>query len=170
MKKAFTLIEIMIALLIMSILFLAMNNVVKGLKITKNVLENNYLKDKQNELFIKVLYEDIMNATSVKVVHSKNIDYDRIYLTTSNSLYHLIYPNVLWYVSKNKNTLIRVESPFKITLPNYKLFFVDKFKSNVKLFKFYRKEGKDLIVINAEKPIYFEIINKSADFECNNTK
>jgi len=167
MKKAFTLIEIMIALMILSVLLLAMNGVIKSLKSTRSVLNNYYFTGKKNELLVKVLYEDILNASSMKIVHSKNSDYDRIYLTTSNSLYNLIYPNVLWYVSRNQNTLIRVESPFKIKLPNYKLFFLDKFTSNVSLFKIYKKKGKDLIVIKANKPVYFEMIDK--DYEINST-
>ena len=171
MKKSFTLIEIILALMILSILFLAMNGVIEGLKKTKNLLKNYYFLQKQNELMVKVLYEDILNATYIKIVHSKNSDYDRLYLITSNSLYHLIYPYVLWYVSRNKNTLIRVESPFKISLPSYKLFFLDKFKKNVSLFRIYKKKGKDLIVIKANnKPIYFEMIDKDLGIEENSTK
>ena len=161
MKKAFTLIEIMIALMILSILLLAMNGVIKGLKSSKSVLYDYYLSEKKNELFVKVLYEDILNSSSLNIVHSKNSDYDRIYLTTSNSLYHLINPYVLWYVSRNKNTLIRVESPFKIKLPNDRLFFIDKFKNGVSLFRIYHKKGKDLIVLkDNNKPIYFEMTDK----------
>ena len=169
MKKSFTLIEILLSLIILSILFLAMNNVLNGLKITKKILNNYYISQKLNELLIKTLYADLLNATSIKIIHSKNSDYDRIYMTTSNSLYHLIYPNVLWYVSKNNNTLIRVESPFNINLPNNKLFFLDKFDSNVKLFKIYRKDGKDLIIIKSNKPIYFEIIDVNFSEQSNET-
>ena len=134
MKKSFTLIEILLSLIILSILFLAMNNIIASLKSASNVLNNYYFKQKQNEILIKTLYADIINATSIKIIHSKNSDYDRLYLITSNSLYDLIEPYVLWYVSRNKNTLIRVESPFKINLPSDKLFFLDKFKNSVKLF------------------------------------
>jgi len=161
MKKAFTLIEILLALIILSILFLAMNSVIRGLKTTSGVLNEYYLKQKEKELFIKVLYADILNATSMKILHSKNSDYDRLYLITSNSLYNLTFPYVVWYVSKNRNTLIRVESPYKIKLPSDNLFFLDKFKTNVKLFKIYTKEGKDLIVVKSVKPLYFEMVDKN---------
>ena len=156
MKKSFTLIEIMIALMIVSILFLAMNGLISNLKITKKVLDRKYFNEKRKELLIKVLYNDILNATSFRILHSRNSNYDRLYLTTSNSLYNLINPNVLWYVSKNKNTLIRVESPFKIVLPNYKLFFLDKFLDGVKIFKIYSKKSKYLVVLKLKKAFYFE--------------
>ena len=170
MKKAFTLIEILLSLMILSILFLAMSGVISSLKNSKKVLDNYYLSSKENELLVKTLYGDLVNATSVKVVHSRNSDYDRIYLTTSNSLYHLISPYVLWYVSKNEDTLIRIESPFVITIPNDNLFFLDKFKSGVKLFKIYQKEGKYLVFLKADKNIYFEIFNKEFKKVSKNSK
>ena len=158
MKKSFTLIEIIISVMILSVLFFAMSGVLKNLKITKEILEKNFAKSSQKELMIKTLYYDLLNAESLKIIHSQNSDYDRIYLRTSNSLYHLIYPNVLWYVSKNKNSLIRVESPYKIRLPNDNLFFMDKFEHKVKIFKIYKNKNKILLFIKTKKPFYFEII------------
>ena len=157
MKKSFTLIEIIISVMILSILFLAMSGVIKNLKITKEILEKNFVKSSQKDLMIKTLYYDLLNAESLKIIHSQNSDYDRIYLRTSNSLYRLIYPYVLWYVSKNKNTLIRVESPYKIRLPNDNLFFSDKFDKNIKIFKIYKNKNKILIFIKTKEPLYFEV-------------
>lgn len=157
MKKSFTLIEIIISVMILSILFLAMSGVIKNLKITKEILEKNFVKSSQKDLMIKTLYYDLLNAKTLKIIHSQNSDYDRIYLRTSNSLYRLIYPYVLWYVSKNKNTLIRVESPYKIRLPNDNLFFSDKFDKNIKIFKIYKNKNKILIFIKTKEPLYFEV-------------
>lgn len=164
MKKAFTLIELMLAIIILSILILAMNNIIVNLKSTRDFL-NSYLKEEnKNTIFIKTLYYDILNATSIKVIHSFDSKYDRLYLHTNNSLYSLISPYVVWYVSKRKNALIRIESPFNIKLPNENAFFLDKFKENIKRFKIFRKNGKDLIFIDAARPIYFEMIDKYFSF------
>jgi prepilin-type N-terminal cleavage/methylation domain-containing protein len=160
MKKSFTLIELMLAIIILSILILAMNHIIVNLKSTKDFLKNYLNKENQNTLFIKTFYYDILNASSIKIIHSFNSNYDRVYLHTNNSLYHLITPYVVWYVSKNQNTLMRIESPFNIKLPDENAFFLDKFKKNVQLFKILRKNGKDLIVIEAKKPVYFEMIDK----------
>jgi len=170
MKKAFTLIEIILAIMILSILILALNHIIVNLKTTKEVLESVFDKEKENELFIKTLYYDFLNATNIKVKHSKTSDYDRIYLQTQNSLYDLTYPYVVWYVSKKDNTLIRIESPFKIKLPSYEAFFLDKFVNNVEIFRVFRKNGKDLIFIKAKKPIYFEIIDKDYGIVQKNNK
>jgi prepilin-type N-terminal cleavage/methylation domain-containing protein len=160
MKKAFTLIELMIAVIILSILILTMNNIIVNLKSTKDFLKRYLQKQDKNELLVKTFYYDILNATSIKIIHSINSNYDRLYLQTNNSLYRLIEPYVVWYVSKNKNALIRIESPFEIKLPNENAFFLDKFKENVKIFRIFKKGGKDLIFIKAKKPIYFEMIDK----------
>ncbi len=157
MKKSFTLIEIIISVMILSILFFAMSGVLKNLKITKNVLEKKLIKNNKKELMIKTLYYDLLNAKSIKIIHSQNSNFDRVYITTSNSLYHLIYPYVLWYVSKKENTLIRVESPFKILLPNENLFFIDKFDKNIKIFKIYINNVKSFVFIKKDKPFYFVI-------------
>lgn len=160
MKKAFTLIELMIAVIILSILILTMNNIIVNLKSTKDFLKRYLQKQDKNELLVKTFYYDILNATSIKIIHSINSNYDRLYLQTNNSLYRLIMPYVVWYVSKNKNSLIRIESPFKIKLLNENVFFLDKFKENVKIFRIFKKGGKDLIFIKDKKPIYFEMIDK----------
>jgi prepilin-type N-terminal cleavage/methylation domain-containing protein len=164
MKKSFTLIELILAIIIISILILAMNNIIINLKSTKDFLNKILQKNNSKELLIKTLYYDILNATSIKVIPSIDSDYDRVYLQTQNSLYHLIFPYVIWYVSKNKNTLIRIESPFKIKLPDENAFFLDKFQQNVKIFKIIRKNGKNLVFIEAKKPIYFEMIDKDFGF------
>jgi acyl carrier protein len=137
----------------------------------RDFLKGYLKKENKNELCIKTLYYDILNADSIEINHSLNPDYDRIYLQTGNSLYHLISPYVIWYVSKNRNSLIRIESPFKIKLPDENAFFLDKFKENVKIFKILRKNGKDLIFILAKKPVYFEMTDKnfSNNLEKNST-
>jgi prepilin-type N-terminal cleavage/methylation domain-containing protein len=164
MKKAFTLIELMLAIIILSVLILAMNNIIVNLKSTKDFLNDILNKNNKNTLFIKTLYYDLLNATSIKIVHSVNKNYDRLYIQTDNTLYNLISPFVIWYVSKNKNTLIRIESPFNIKLPNENAFFLDKFKENVKMFKILRKNGKDLIFIDDKKAVYFEMVDKYFSF------
>jgi prepilin-type N-terminal cleavage/methylation domain-containing protein len=160
MKKSFTLIELLIAIAILSFLAVVMNKLIIDLKKQAQILKKIEKRDNQKELLLKTLYNDILNATDIKIVHSFNSNYDRLYLQTSNTLYNLIYSYVIWYVSKKSNTLIRIESPFKITLPTEDAFYLDKFTRGVKIFKIFRKNGKDLIFIEAKKPIYFEMVDK----------
>ena len=153
MKKGWTLIEILISISILSVLFLAMSNIIGNLKISKNFLKSNLKKSKKEELLIKTVYSDIINAKEIKILNtSKN--YIRLILKTSNSLYDLINPDVIWYVSKNGNTLIRAESYLKIKNNNF--YYADKFTQNVKKFKIFKKNRKYFVYIKSIKPIFFE--------------
>jgi len=143
MKKSFTLIELLISIVIFSVLVLAMSNIIKEVNSSKNFLVKHY-KYQKNYL-IKVLYYDIFNASSIQIIHTKNPDYDKLILKTSNSLYKLINPTVTWYISKK--ALIRKEN-----LP----YTIDKFDSNVKIFKIYRKNSKFFIYIKGNRKIFFE--------------
>jgi len=162
MKKAFTLIEVMIATIIFSILFLVMVNVIKNINVTKDFLKK--YSNKQDYL-VKVLYNDILNAYNIKIIHTKYPDYDRLKLFTTNCFYSDVC-YVVWYVSKNQNTLIRREDTNETRLLNS-----DIFKKNVKIFKIYHKNGKDFIFIRANKDIFFEMVDKDlkAEYEDKNT-
>ena len=143
MKKSFTLIELLISIAIFSILTLAMSSVIKEVNSSKEFIAKHY-KVQKNYL-VKVLYYDILNASDIKIIHTKNPNYDTIILKTSNSLYKLINPTVTWYISKR--ALIRKENaPFAI----------DKFNINVKIFKIYKKNSKFFVYVDGKKKIFFE--------------
>jgi prepilin-type N-terminal cleavage/methylation domain-containing protein len=154
MKKAFTLIEIMISVIIFSLLFLVMVNLIKNLNQTKIVLKKEANK---KDYLIKVLYNDILNAYKIKVIHSKYPNFDRLKIFTTNCFYNDIC-YVLWYVSKNKNALIRAENKSDFNQSDF--YNSDFFKKNVKIFKIYRKNGKDFIFIKTDKPLFFEMVDK----------
>jgi len=144
MKKSFTLIELLISIAIFSILILAMSSVIKEVNSSKEFIIKHY-KIQKNYL-VKVLYYDILNASDIKIIHTKNPNYDTIILKTSNSLYKLINPTVTWYISKR--ALIRKENaPFAI----------DKFNINMKIFKIYKKNSKFFVYADGKEKIFFEL-------------
>ena len=145
MKKSFTLIELLLSIAIFSILVLAMSNVIKEVNNSKDFLIKHY-KNKKDYL-VKVLYYDILDASEIKIIHTKNPDYDKLILKTSNSLYKLINPAVTWYVTKK--ALIRKEN-LKYT--------IDKFDSNMKIFKIYKNKSKFFIYIDGKRKIFFELM------------
>jgi len=151
MKKSFTLIEVMISVIIFSMLFLVMTNIIKNIDSSKKILKK-YANKK--DYLVKVLYNDILNAYNIKVIHTKYPDFDRLKIFTTNCFYSDVC-YVLWYVSKNQNALIRREDRNETRLLNS-----DIFKKNVKIFKIYRKNGKDFIFIKSKRAIFFEMIDK----------
>ena len=154
MKKSFTLVEVLMSVAIMSVLFLAMSNIIGNLKISKSVIKDKTNFEKKKEILIKVLYSDIINAKQFQIIN-KDKKFFELKLKTKNSLYDLIEPYVVWYVSKNQNSLIRTESYMPIKKDNF--YYIDKFASNLDKFKIFKKNGKYFIYIGTKKPIYFEM-------------
>jgi len=154
MKKSFTLIEIMVSIVIFSLLVLLMSKVLVTLNISLKSLENMYKEKSLEDYFIKTIYRDILEKRFIKI-DNNNKNYSIIYIQTTNSLYKIPAPYVVWYVSKKNNSIIRLESSQKIILPTSK-GYVDKFLDNVKIFKIYQKNGKFLVFLKANKEIFFE--------------
>jgi len=157
MKKSFTLIEVMISIVIFSILVLFMSKVVTSLNISLNTINDKYKKENKKSLLVKTLYNDILAKRNIKIKNSKN--YSIVYIQTSNSLYNIPMPYVIWYVSKKDNALMRLESSKKTTLPiNIENdFYLDKFTSNVEIFQIYQKKDKFFVFIKTNKEVYFEM-------------
>jgi len=156
MKKAFTLVEILISVVILSIMVFVLSDVIKNINISKNILEKNFQNEHYKNLALKVLYYDVLNSRYVNLSQKKN--YSVISMQTTNSLYNIPEPYVVWYVSKTDNALMRMEMPQKTTfLSNAKNYYLDKFNENVKIFKIYRYFYKYFIYIDDGKPIYFEM-------------
>jgi hypothetical protein len=65
----------------------------------------------------------------------------------------------MWYISKNRKTLMRMETPTDINLSNIsnQLYYLDKFNENTKIFKIYKNRNKFLIFLQTDQNIYFEI-------------
>ncbi len=116
MKKAFTLIELVIAIGIFSVLVIYMYQSIATTKKSTSIYEKMYQKTKQISLVKKIIYNDIFNQvdpyknTSI----SGNKNFSTYYLRTNNSLNGLASPFVAYKV--HKNNLYRFESnkPFKL--------------------------------------------------------
>ncbi len=115
MNRAFTLIEIMVSLVILSMIFLAFSSLTNSLTKTERSLASLSQEKLSRTKIVKTLYEDFLLA---KEVFIKNYDsYAVLRLKTSNSLYDMETPYVTWYVSATENALCRMESPRPQKLP-----------------------------------------------------
>jgi len=156
MKKAFTLIEVMISIVIFSILVLFMSKVVSSLNISLHSLDKTYQKNQKQNLLIKTLYADILNSKHI-IIDNKNKNYSILFIQTSNSLYDIAMPYIVWYVSKKDKALMRLESSKEIHLP-MDSGNLDLFDKNVKIFKVYKNNNKYFIFIKGKKELFFEIL------------
>jgi len=154
MKKAFTLIEVMISVVIFSILILFMSKVVDSLNSSIQSLKTKQLSNIKQKQLTKALYADILEAKTIKI-YNKNKNYSVLYIQTANSLYNIAMPYVVWYVSKKDKALMRLESATNIELP-VNDGYLDIFQKGVKIFKIYNNKDKYFVFIKAKKDIFFE--------------
>lgn len=163
MKKAFTLIEIIVAITIFSAIIIYMYQAIYTTRKTTIVYERQYDKTKRSKLIKKLIYNDIFNQTdpykdtSIKTTDKK---YSTYYLKTNNSLHSIPSPYVAYGVVKKK--LFRYESIKQFQLPLKKNIKsdvkIDELLSNVDQFVIYSYKNSKIIeyIIN-KKRTFFEI-------------
>ena len=167
-KRAFTLIELIISIFLLTLVVFALY---KNLDIVKKstIQLHTHLQNSQKDIkAYKLLYLDLLQMTNRPVITSKNRNYDRVCFFSKNSLYNLPKAYICWVVHKKNNTLLRVESSKKFTLPPQKEIPIQKdiIKKDIEIFKIYRhknkKENQLLIFIKDKKEVSFKmkIINK----------
>jgi len=161
MRRTFTLIEILIAVLILSFLFMAMSRLLQQSKTVQNIMERSSARYTQKHRVATVLYHDLLQADTITIEPSPDENYCRLFLRTANSLYDIVEPYVVWYVSTRRDALIRVESFDPIRLPDPQLFYLDRFAKNVRIFRIYRNDQKLFVYIDDGKPLFFEMIGGS---------
>ena len=114
MRKAFTLIELIISIAILSILMLFLYKSYSMLNRSNTLISKEISTLKKFELIKKIVYMDftLSLSKSTKVLNQER-DEDVVFLQTSNSIHDRVNPYVA-YIVKNKK-LYRLESlkPFK---------------------------------------------------------
>ncbi|WP_418640360.1 PulJ/GspJ family protein [Sulfurimonas sp. ST-27] len=148
MKKAFTLIEMMISITILSIMMVYLY------RVNASVNKSNTFYEKQvngfNSLSLKkrVLFLDLslMLYQQNSIVHNDKNE-DVLFLQTTHSLHRRVNPYVT-YIVKNKK-LYRLESLQK---PVYPLSEADKFNADclgsVDVFRVYKQKDKAVFLVN----------------------
>jgi len=109
MRKAFTLIELLISIVILSVLMLFLYKSYASLNRTNATYAQELQKLQKSELLKKVIYIDLSTAIkkSVKII-KQDTNEDVLYLQTPNSIHNRINPYVA-YIMKEKK-LYRLES------------------------------------------------------------
>jgi len=162
MKKAFTLIELIISIFLLSLAILFISQSLSNLNINKNIFikNENYLY-KENKI-VNLLYYDILLSKKIDIKNSK--DFAILYLNTQNTIYNIDYPYVIWFVSKKNNTLCRIESSINMKLPiNYEdIYKINLLSLNQNCSYFHISNSYDkkkyLVFLKFKNnPIYFSI-------------
>jgi len=141
-KSAFTLIEMLISVSILSIMIIFLYKSYADLNNSNIIFMKEKERIKKYQAIKKVLFLDFTKKLSDIKILNQDTDIDIVFFKTSNSL-HKRYDPYIGYVVNN-GILYRLESLKEITrypLPNDIDFTVDKI-GKVKLFRVYKKSKK----------------------------
>lgn len=152
-KKAFTLIEVLISITLLSLVLMALYRSADILRASnKNLF--SYLENTTDNLKgAKTLYMDLIKSDGNISIISRDKRFDRLIISNStNSLYGLYSAKIEWLVYKDKNQLLRVEgNSYELPLKVEENIAIDKISNNMELFKIYKnknkKKDKILVVI-----------------------
>jgi len=147
-RPGFTLLELLIAIALFSIITVPLYKVVILLKESNTQIETKMGESKKDRDIVNTLYLDIAGSLDEITVEEK--EYTRLCIDkTTNSLYSLSNPRVCWVVTKD-NRLLRTEG-FNYNLPlNYnttKIVQVDDMVGSITTFKVYYSPTKILVFL-----------------------
>ena len=137
MRKAFTLIELMISIVILSIIMLFLYKSYSALNHSNRTLKEETLKIQKYELLKKTLYLDFSLAQEIKIINQDKKE-DVVFMQSKNSV-HKRYNPYIAYIFKDKK-LYRLESlrPFKEYPLNVDSEFVTDELGECKSFRVYK--------------------------------
>lgn len=117
-RKAFTLVELIVSIALFGLIAVFLFGTIDGLRKQQAFYQKKESLIAQKNQILSLLRTDLDRPQSVNVSATNSKDFNIVSITGSNrSLYGIDRPNVLWVILKNDNTLVRLESPYKITLP-----------------------------------------------------
>ncbi len=163
MKKAFTLIEMMIAVTLFSFIAVFLSSTLQSLQLNSSILKTEASKQNKEMKILKLLEDDIQQSLSLNIVPSD--DYILLNMQTRSSIYNISAAYVRWFVDPKTSQLIRSESSLS-TLPPYdklqlSLIHLDALNKEVKWFKAYQSKDKSSLFLSLkikEKNIYLELL------------
>ncbi len=161
--NAFTLIELMVAIVILGLVITFLLSTLGGLrKNSETARLVSEVKVKQTQL-ISLLQNDIISSHTLEIIESDN--YCSLELQTLSSIYQINNPHVRWFVDPKKRTLIRSESA-KAYLPPFdddKLYEIhlDEVATGCEWFKSYVADDNKTVLVGLKcekKPLFLEVV------------
>lgn len=156
MKKSFTLTEVLISILLLSIIFVFLIQVLNSTKKSEQSLAKSATKIEKVQNLKQLIFDDILYSLEVETIATSDKN-TILFLKTKNSFYDVLNSNVTYILSK-ENNLFRIESKTAIknrkdaTFENLEKARIVKLLENVSSFKV-----KPLTKIEDSYAIYIKI-------------
>ncbi len=162
-KKGFTLVEILVSIVLLGLISVFVSSTIYQTKNNNKLFKDKVFKSTKNEIFLDTLYKDILLSSNLNISNYKK--YTIIQLLSNNSVYGISHPYIAWLVLKQNNTIVRLESAKKISLPIsenvQKFVYMDTAQKNCQYFQAnLSKDKKSVLIfikIKKQKPIIYEI-------------
>lgn len=149
MRRAFTLIEVVISIAIFSVIAIYMYQAINTMQKSNEINFLHYENDQKERKIVKLFYNDLF--LQIDPYAKSNItsgdEFDIFYLSTRNSIHAMINPYVAYFVKDN--SLYRIESKEREMIPltydGVERVKVDKLMDNVTIFRVYENKNSYLI-------------------------
>jgi len=163
-KFAFTIIEVLISIMLLSFVLIALYKSSDVLRDSNMHLFKHLEKSSHTLKGSKTLYMDLMYADYNISINSDDKIHRLTINNTNHSLYGLSQVKVVWLVYKTDNTLLRIEGgDYHIPLRSEERVEIDVINQNIELFKIYKSKKKDkilaMIKIKNQNPQIFMVQN-----------
>lgn len=156
-RRAFTLIEVLISILLLGIIMRALFPVVTMMRESNEQLKGYLDEAKKVTQSTKVLYLDILGSDG-NLTLTKDEQSRLCIEQTNNSLYGLSLAKVCWLILKKENTLVRVEgNGYRLPTRYEDRVEVDPVIKHIELFDVYHQKDKVIVFLKEEhkEPISF---------------
>ncbi|MFT7879465.1 MAG: prepilin-type N-terminal cleavage/methylation domain-containing protein [Sulfurimonas sp.] len=149
-RKAFTLLEVLISIALLTLVMLALNRSVAILRDSNSHLLDYLRTAKTETKVLNTLYRDIIGSDGNLTI-SKD-EFSRLCIEeTTNSLYELPTAKVCWVVLKQDNTLLRIEgNNYHLPVGYEEQVEVDVLVKHLELFDTYQEKDKVLVVMKEQ--------------------
>lgn len=146
-RSAFTLIEVLISVALLSLVLLALYRSVDMLQSSNRQLFRYLEKSDREKRGTETLFLDIAGSDGNLTIVGD--EFSRLCMESSvNSLYGLSAAKVCWVVSKKEHTLLRSEgNGYTLPLNSDDRVAVDAVIEDVDLFRVYRQKGEVLVML-----------------------
>jgi prepilin-type N-terminal cleavage/methylation domain-containing protein len=158
-RSAFTLIEVLISIALLSLVLLALYKSIGMLRDSNIQLFAHLEKTKSEKKGTETLFLDILGSDGNITI--KKDEFSRLCIeNTVNSLYGLSAAKVCWVVAKKDRMLLRSEgNGYRLPLNSDDRVAVDEVMKNIDVFRVYRKRGQVLVLLRqkGKEPISFMV-------------